>query len=290
MTPATTETMKNFLSLNEISKSEKKSIEDLFRLAIDGHLFFYILEKTKFNIPNITEQKFIHLKSDEVERLFANSEIEIEITLDRWLNIIVTFDGITGPLLLGDPSSYNRKVTKEQVFIKKSEIEAYLANLNDPRPEKLKIANRAWNELFSKGIQVLQNRKILSQMEMTKEWLEREMTKEWLKRQIKLGKTPIQQIASLICKDRSTRKIKESIVVEHHDNTSSHPFYALELEIANKCWEELFGDGKKPVYKTGPKKFIEDWLNANYPKLKKNEAERITLTVNPQQTGGSPKI
>jgi len=288
MTTSTTDSIESFLHLSE--GIEKISEKELIHLAMDGDIFLYILARAEIETLTGRKQRFVYLEPDEIERLYVDGEIEIDITLDRWVNSIVYFDGIAEPFRFEEPPAplvCSRKVTEEQVLIKKSEIEAYLAKLNDPRPEKLQIANRAWNELFSHGIDIPSDaKKYLSRMGIAKNWL-RENTKELEKNHKKF---PIDKIASLICEDTTRTEIRESVQVSHNNNTPDHPFFASELAIANECWTELFSNNKNRDPKRGPKDIIERWLGKKYPDLPRRAKERISLAVNPRPQGGTPKI
>lgn len=213
---------------------------------------------------------------------------------DRFLEDIM-FKGQTDRPLDPDSASVKNPVTIDNLFILEKDVQTLIDFLNETRPAKLVIANKAWQECFAYGINI--SDKYFSQMEIAKDWLEKNAKRKNAKGEdakgedVKLPQTPLKQLASVICKDRTITKIKKSIQVNHNDNTPDHPLYALELDIANKCWEELFGNDKKPNFnRKGPKQFIEKWLEQKYPDLKKNEIERIILTVNPRPFGAPPTI
>jgi len=202
---------------------------------------------------------------------------KLDIYVNKFLEGMYLWDEATLPF---EPDS--SPVKMEDLSIRKDDVQTLINFFNDPRPEKLILANNVWQECFADGINIPDNQeKYFSQMEIAKEGLK----KHGINR-----KTPLVQLASLICNDRTTKKIKESKPATHNDNISGHPFYALELDIANQCWNELFGNGQKPNYKKGPKNFIQAWLNKNYQQLNNNAVERIVLAVNPQFSGAPPKI
>jgi len=255
----------------------------LFQYVFKGEMFFYILATAEINTFEENKQKLIPLELDEVKELHAYEVVKVEITLDRWAGLKVNLgNGEEEPLRFENPPApivFSREIEMDNVFVKRTDIEPLLTD-SDPRPKKLKAANRAWKELFSKGIKVSQGRR-KSQMEMAKEWLGEKTD---------LSNNSIEQVARLICNNRSTKKIIENIPSNIHDNRIIHPLYANSLKIANDCWNELFNNDNNPTLRRGPKILISKWLEKNHPKLSKREIKLITIIVNPHPEGGAPRI
>lgn len=77
--------------------------------------------------------------------------------------------------------------------------------------------------------------------------------------------------------------------VSHPALHPEHDFYATELAIALRAWEELSSDPDNRDRPGGARKQIETWLRKNYPKEARVEAwrERIVKVVNWRKPGGA---
>lgn len=69
-------------------------------------------------------------------------------------------------------------------------------------------------------------------------------------------------------------------------NTSDHPNYSEELEIAIYTWTMLCADKQKKP-NGGWKDYIEKWIQEEYPHLSNHARSRISTMVNPQKRGGA---
>ena len=77
-------------------------------------------------------------------------------------------------------------------------------------------------------------------------------------------------------------------------NNPTHPYYAKELEIANRAWTALYADlatdsqGSKVKPKKGYTRYTKVWLGNHYPDLSESAKDRITTLINPDPKGGAP--
>ena len=274
----------NFDEVLEFDKLSEYNKDDLLKYAAAGkfHLFIFSTKpnSVKDILDDLPQKMYISLTEDEAEYLYNNKSVEIAISLDRYMGLM-------------PDNSDNSTIIKEQtvnpdtvLWMNQEEIGTFIQDITNPRPYKLKIANKAWNELFSHGIAISSDAKeYLSQMKIAKDWLRKNTEKPEKNHE----RFPLDQIASLICKNTSRTKIRKSINVETCENTPNHPLYASELAIANECWTELFSNNKNQNLKRGPKYIIEKWLDKKYPGLSLNAKDRISLAVNPRPQGGAPK-
>ena len=215
-----------FIRLADVAKKDGETARTLLPDAKGKHISLYICVVAKTNPTEKEKTKYVPLKRDEIDRLYANGKIEIDIPLDRFVGLYANLGDAPEEIL---PLEFEKAPIVSRRIIKPSEIQMRkhdIEKLSAPMPIQLKITSECWRDVFSRGLDPTKQPK--SRKKYALDYLETNHPYIDIPQR--------ERLAIIATGNASGTKITEPVTTLQRHNNIDHELYSRELAAAFDIW------------------------------------------------------